>query len=239
MHLNDNILCVVDTETTGLRAGFHDIIQVCILPLDSNLVPLKEHKGKSILPFYMEIKPKRPESIGEWKGSEFKITDNSAMRVNKLDIFRIMQTAIDPDRAADLLDAWFEKFNFPYGKKISVLAQNWPFDREFLIDWLGHESFGQYFDRRYRDASVAALFCNDQADLHNERCPFPKVNLEYLASTLKVDHRNAHDAMNDCLVTAEVYRRMLKHHSYLRIPDAVVDTPSISTGASEVSPPAS
>ena len=51
VHLNGDLLCAVDCETTGLNCKEHDIIQVCVLPLDSQIQPLKEINGKQLLPF--------------------------------------------------------------------------------------------------------------------------------------------------------------------------------------------
>ena len=42
IHLNGNILCAVDVETTGLEVGFHEIWQIAVLPLDSNIKPNKD-----------------------------------------------------------------------------------------------------------------------------------------------------------------------------------------------------
>ena len=192
-HLNGDIIAVIDCETTGLKPGYHDLIQVCILPLDSELNP-----SKKIMPFYQHIKATRPENV-----------DPSALEVNKIDFFKLQQTAFDAMRVADLFDAWFQKLNLPLNKKIQPLAQNWPFDRPFLIDWLGSAAFESYFDRRYRDTMPVALYYNDVADLFNEPYPFPKCSLKYLASTLKIDYTGAHDSMQDCLITAQAYKKML------------------------------
>jgi DNA polymerase III epsilon subunit-like protein len=43
-----------------------------------------------------------------------------------------------------------------------------------------------------------------------EKVPYPKVNLQYLATTLGVKAERAHDALSDCQVTAEVYKRLVK-----------------------------
>jgi DNA polymerase III epsilon subunit-like protein len=56
VHLNGNLLCAVDVETTGIIPGFHDLIQVAALPLNADLEPLK-----TVPPFYMNLKPEYPE----------------------------------------------------------------------------------------------------------------------------------------------------------------------------------
>lgn len=194
VHLNGDLLCVIDCETTGLRPHYNDLIQICILPLDSDMKPLK-----TVTPFYQHMKAARPENV-----------DAKALEVNKIDFFHLQQTAFDPDKVADIFDDWFQKLKLPFGKKIQPLAQNWAFDREFIIDWLGVTAFESYFDRRYRDTMSTALFLNDVADTHNEPYPFPKCSLKYIASQLKLDYSGAHDAMIDCMITAEAYRLMTR-----------------------------
>ncbi len=200
LHLNGNLMCAVDTETTGDRPGFHDLIQVCILPLGWDLKPIfKTKEGRSLTPFYCELKPRRLENY----------TNEPKLNVKREVLSKICLDGLDPDSAADLFMEWYEKLNLAVNKRISPLAQNWPFDREFLMDWMGRAQFGHIFDARYRDTMSAALFENDKADFRNLHYPYPKVNLAYLASQLKVEHQRAHDALQDCVVTAEVYRRML------------------------------
>lgn len=193
IHLNGNILCVIDVETSGTIPGHHDILQVCVLPLDSRLEPRED-----IMPFYCDIQPKRPET---W--------DMKSSTVNRLTFAKIAQTGIEPYKAADLFDEWLERLRLAPGKRISPLAHNWCFDRGFIIDWLGRESFNQYFDGRYRDSMVVSLFENDRADFKCEPYPHPKVNLTYLAKIYNIPHERAHDALGDCIATAQIYKRIV------------------------------
>ena len=80
-----------------------------------------------------------------------------------------------------------------------------------MVNWLGLEMFDKLIDSRYRDTMTASLYLNDRASVHAERIPFPKNNLGYLASQLKIEHNLAHDALADTVVTAEVYRRMQRN----------------------------
>lgn len=194
MHLNNNLLCAIDTETTGTIPGFHDIIQVAIIPLNAALDPAKE-----ISPFYMDLQPKRPENAVP-----------QAMRRNRVKLTDAMINGMEPYRAADLFDEWLKKLNLPFEKRIIPLAHNWPFDRGFIIDWLGVESFDQYFDARYRDTMVMASFCNDLADHRTEPFPYAKVDLTYMCGTLKIERERAHDALQDALATSKLYKELLK-----------------------------
>lgn len=194
IHLNGNILAAVDIETTGLQPRHHDIIQVCVLLLDSEIKPLK-----GVIPFYCEMQPRRPENI------EYK-----AMTVSKLDLFSIMQKAMTADRTADLFDEWYDKLPLPVGKKLVPLAHNWIHDHAFLEDWLGYQHMQHYFFGHFRDTQCAACFENDKADANVEQVPYPKLGLSNLAARLGIEHERAHDALADCLTTAEVYKRILK-----------------------------
>jgi hypothetical protein len=166
----------------------------------------------------MQMKPKRPETVGHWEGAQFVIDDPSAFKINNIDFFKVMQNAVEPDVAADLFDDWFTKLKLPFRKKIAPLGQNWPFDREFLIDWLGYETFSQFFDYNYRDLKTSALFLNDQADALQEPAPFAKVSLQWICKQLGVENSRAHRAMEDCLATAECYRRLLNFTGHIKVP---------------------
>ncbi len=193
IHLNGHVLCAVDCETTGLQPRFHDIVQVCVLPLDSNLKPLE-----SVSPFYTEMQPKRPDNI-----------DLKGMTVNNLQLSKIMQTAWDAERAADFFREWFEDLKLPEKKMLVPLAHNWIFDHAFMEDWLGYHEMNAIFHGHYRDLMAAGLYENDKADFHVEQYPYPKLGLKYFCSQLGVQNHGAHDAYADCVATAECYRRVV------------------------------
>ena len=198
IHLNGNVLVCIDVETTGLQAGFHEITQVCFLPLGPDLKPRQD-----IVPFDLLLKIEREDRI-EW----------DALKVSKTDFFKHQQTAMDKYEAADLFEDWVQKLNLPERKRISPLAHNWKFDQGFIRDWLGNISYETYIDGRSRDTMEAALYINDVYDNRNEPIPFPKVNLSYVAAQLKIPHDRAHNALADCVVTAEVYKKLVSG-SYL------------------------
>ena len=197
IHWNGHQLCAIDTETTGLDPNYNEIIQICILPLDSNIKPRRD-----VFPFYIEIVPDHPERASL-----------EAMEINRLDFAKIAQRGIDREKAKDLLGDWINKLGLPetrYGnsKKILPLGQNYAFDRSFMMAWLGNEQYREYFHYSYRDTKIAAAFVNDKAAMHAEKAPFSKTGLSWLAHKLNVVNERAHDALSDCVTTAEVYRKM-------------------------------
>lgn len=192
-HLNGNLLCAIDCETTGLRAGYHDLIQVCVLPLDSNFEPLKD-----IPPFYMAIKPQRPETM-----------DLGALSVNMLDFKTLMDSACDVFAASERFEAWFNSLNLAFNKKIAPLGHNYPFDKGFMVEWLGHDAYDTYFHYHVRDTVAVAQFLNDRSVFVGEEYPCPKLNLGHLCTRFGVENKYAHDALHDCLATASIYHRMI------------------------------
>jgi DNA polymerase III epsilon subunit-like protein len=193
VHLNGGLLCAIDCETTGLLAGYHDLVSIAVLPLDEKL-----DIHKDVTPFCMMLQPKRPDNA-----------DPQALKINKLSLADLILNGVEPYKAADLFEEWFEKLNLGYNKQIMPLAQNWPFDRSFIQDWLGIKTYEFCISRFYRDTMVVASYENDCADFRCEEHPYPKVNLQYLCSQLKVVNHNPHDALSDCVATAEVYKRLI------------------------------
>lgn len=196
VHLNGNLFCAVDVETTGEVPGYHEVWQLAVLPLDIHIKPLQ-----GVLPFEMKLKLRRPENI-----------DKKAIKVSRIDFAQYQLQAVDPDKALDLFEDWFDSLQLPLSRKLVPLAQNWPFDRGFVQEWMGPAHFDRYFHFHFRDTMSTALFINDRYDAFNEKIPFPKVGLGYLAGVFRIKNLKAHDALQDCVTTAEVYRRMLTEY---------------------------
>lgn len=200
-HWNGDQMCVLDIETTGLNAHWHEIIQICILPLTSAIEPRRD-----VYPFYIQIIPENPERA-----------DRDAMSVNRQDFAKIAMTGHTADKARDLFMEWTDKLKLPYNKygsakkKILPLCQNAPFDLPFVKHWLGPLMYDDYFSPLFRDTMATAAYLNDRAAAHVETVPFSKYNLRWLATTLKTHYAEgaAHDALQDCVVTAEVYKKMI------------------------------
>jgi DNA polymerase III epsilon subunit-like protein len=196
VHLNGNLFCAVDTETTGLDPEKHSIIEICILPLNGDY-----SINKSIVPFTTQMKP-----------IDGKVIDPEALQVNKIDLAWVMLNCVDAYKVADLLMEWYERLQLGMNKRIVPIAQNWPFDRAFLISWLGHLTYELIFDRHYRDTMSLACSINDRADMINAKIPFPKLNLKFLAAQFGIENPDPHRALGDAITTAQVYRQLLLHN---------------------------
>lgn len=191
-HLNGNLLASVDLETTGKRPGYHEPIQIAIVPLNSDLRPLD-----GVRTFYHTMKPMRPLRA-----------EKSATYVHNLDIDELVLHAPEPGKVADWLVEWFEELDLPFGKQLVPLAHNWAFECSFFKPWLG-DTMDKIFHYHPRDAMLYALALNDKAAFAGESPPFSRVGLESLCDKFNVNNPNPHDALCDAIAEAEVYRSML------------------------------
>jgi len=201
-HLNQNLLCSIDLLTTGPRPYYHDLLQICILPLNNFLKPLK-----SIVPFFIDIRPKRIENASYHKEDLIDMPTPGS-RVSQEKFFEMVTRGVDSLAAADRFEEWFNKLQMRHNKRICILAHDYIFKMPFLIDWLGIQSYNAFFDPYYRDLVPAALFCNDKSNFKAENIPYPKVHLAYLASTTKTEIIS-HDLLGKCVAQAEIYTKMM------------------------------
>jgi DNA polymerase III alpha subunit (gram-positive type) len=98
-------LVVLDTETTGLRAYYHEMVSFAGIKLDKNLQEIDR--------LVLKIKPKYPER-----------SDKQALRVNGYSASR-WENAIDPIDAGPKIAAFM--------CDCIPVAHNWAFDRGFIL----------------------------------------------------------------------------------------------------------
>jgi DNA polymerase III epsilon subunit-like protein len=193
-HLNGNVLAAIDFETTGTRPGYHEPIQIAVVPLNSDVRPLE-----GVRPFYMNIRPLYPDRA-----------ERAATARHGLDVKELAATALHPERVADLLIEWWENLELPFLKSLVPLAHNWAFENGFLKAWLGEELTDRLFFSHARDAMTYALSLNDKSFVAGEKAPFNKVSLTSLCNVFGVVNERPHDALSDSLAEAEVYRHLLR-----------------------------
>ncbi len=194
-HLVGNVLAAIDFETTGRRPGYHEIVQIAILPLDHNLQPHPD-----VPTFYLNIRPNHPERC-----------ERGAFAVHGLDVDLLMLHAPSQDRAIDLLLEWFNRLDLPQNRVVVPLAHNWPFESAFLKMWLGIELTDQIFHSHARDSMLLAASINDRAFFTGEKIPFSKLGLVPLCKQLGIEYTKAHDALADCQAATELYKRLLTY----------------------------
>ncbi len=190
---NHNTLAPLDIETTGSYAGYHEIIQIAIVPLDEDLNQM------NVSPFYMSICPDHPERA-----------QKDAMRAHGIPMESLMHLP-KKDQVADCLEEWFVGLNLPMDKRLIWLTQNGQFDIPFVKHWLGQDLFDRYFCWLGRDTMQYALGLNDQAAFKCQPVPFSNgVGLKSLAAELGVELLNHHDALADAIATGAVYKELLR-----------------------------
>jgi DNA polymerase III epsilon subunit-like protein len=189
---NGNLLASIDLETTGTQPGFHEIIQIAVVPLNSDIRPNND------LPVFSQfIKPKRPERAS--KGATAK---------HGISIDDLMLEAPCSEKVEDMLVEWFDRLELPFGKVIVPLAHNWAFESSFLKAWLGVEMVDRLFHSHARDGMLAAVFLNDKAAFAGEVMPFNRVGLGSVCNKFGIINTKAHDALADAYAGAEAYRAM-------------------------------
>lgn len=201
-HWNGSMMCAIDVETTGVDDRFHEVCQLAILPLNSNLKPIQD-----ILPLNLHIIPSGPE-----------VVDPEALSVNKKKMSDIMTYGHHIDRAVDLFVDWIERLPLPltrggYRTKIIPLTHNGEFDHGFIKGLLGHTLYDTYFHPRSRDTQSLSCSINDMYAECGIKVRYSKNNLAWLAKQHNVDTTGAHDALVDCKITAAVYKAMIEEFS--------------------------
>jgi DNA polymerase III epsilon subunit-like protein len=130
----------------------------------------------------------------------------AASRTHGLSLEELRLHAPDSDKVMELLIEWQEKL----GYRPVPISHNWPFERGFLLAWLGDDLLGDLFDVRARDTMAVAAAMNDRAVLNAEEPPFERLTLTRLCRKLQVNNDNPHDALSDAIACADVYKRMLQ-----------------------------
>jgi DNA polymerase III epsilon subunit-like protein len=126
------MFAAIDVETTGRLAGFHEIVQIAIVPVHGQ-------------PFHRFIKPKHPERM-----------ESGALATHKITIESLADEP-DAETVADWLHEWAE----PFGR-VTLIAHNWAFEAAYLMNWLGCDQFNWLFAAHARCTLQLALAINDR-----------------------------------------------------------------------------
>lgn len=192
-NLNGNPLAVVDVETTGRIGGYHEIIQIAIVPLTVDL------EIANVTPFYQNIKPNYPERA-----------ESGARGAHGLNLDDLMVNAPTQEKVLDYLLQWFSELPLGHQRRLTPVAHNWGFETSFLTPWLGPDLLGSIFHPHPRDTMLFALMVNDRAAMMGKELPFHRVGLPNMCRIFGIPHENAHNALADCVATAKLYAAFMR-----------------------------
>ena len=199
MNLNGCTLISIDTETTGLTPGYHEIYQVGAVVVDHNLEIAKDR-----MPLDLWMRPDHLDRI-----------DPKAMNLTKENFFEKLAMGVSQERGIELFEYWVEKQVRPNGKKIMLMGQNIAqHDIPFLRTWLGNHYYNETFHHHVRDTMLTAIHLNDVADWLREVFPFPRVGLRNLMSYLGREcvELRQHDAVYDASCVPGIYKDQVRHY---------------------------
>lgn len=191
-HLNYNMLCAMSIRTSGPNPLKHDIVKISVVALDHHM-----RMSQKVMPFIMDIKPRRPENI-DYKSAEVK----------KPTLIDIGIKGTDAYDAADRFEEWFNHLELPGRKRIVPLVYNWSKMKPFILDWLGFETCNQLIADQVRDLLVLAVAANDKSCVKGRKCPYGKPIFPYLCTVTKVQ-RFSKDPEGDCYAMIDLYKGML------------------------------
>lgn len=191
-NLYGNPLASIDVETTGRVGGYHEIIQIAIVPMNMDLTIA------NVSPFNFYIKPEYPERA-----------ENEATRIHGIDIFDLQLNAPSSSKVLEYLIDWFKNLPISFNKRLTPLAHNWAFERSFLLPWMGPEFMDSIFTPYPRDTMLLANSFNDRAALIGAKIPFPNIGLKAMCRIFGIDHQQHHNSLNDAIVTAKLYSKMI------------------------------
>lgn len=184
--MSNIIKCVIDCETTGLDRHQHDLIQLAIVPINDKLEPIKEILN-------IRVKALTPETACQF-----------ALQINGLD--PMMGLSIEESKSA-----FYSWLNANMIERITPIAFNYAFDFLFIEKWLTAcgLQYKDYFHYAQRDIFVLANCANDSRRLKGMKTLFSSTSLGSICNTFGIEHSTAHDALSDCYLTLEVYKKLL------------------------------
>ena len=202
----------LDTETSGLTAGYHEILEIAIVPLDDNYFP-----DPNVPVFHTKVRPEFPERIqlgaliANGRVSKENKDDPNAFEAAKKE----MESYPTRRETIGAFLEWYKENVLPTGKKqMSPLAHNWHFDSSFLEHWFlpshkdGISFIGTYFHYQARDTQRIVMYLQDRSIVKKVPTPFPGTSLTKVTGHFEIEHSAAHTAMGDAIATAAVYRRL-------------------------------
>jgi DNA polymerase III alpha subunit (gram-positive type) len=179
------IFCILDTETTGLKPDYHEVIQVAAIVCNEQLQEINKVSFK--------IKPQHIERANK-----------KALEINGYNP-RTWNPKFYNHKKAMVYLSKFIVNNNPEGDSVVMTGQNIKFDYNFLCN--EYEQSGVEFP-----FSSVTLDLMDIAKLWSsiKNVKLRRYSLKYLAEFTKQVNTNPHDAEADAEVTLDVLKWFVK-----------------------------
>lgn len=177
----EQIGVAIDTETTGFKAGTHEIVSVAFIAHDEEFNIIHTFKTK--------IRPMRPE-----------LAHPKALEVNQLSLTDL-KTAPTPQQIRNAFFQWHEEVL--ENKMIVALGHNFAFDQRFLIVFFA-AFYDNIFYYKFRDTFVLAKGLQDSGLLEKEQ----SLSLTNLCEKFHIPHKT-HDAFGDAKATLQLYKKLI------------------------------
>lgn len=203
------MLVALDIETSGLIPGWHEVLQIAVIPLREDFEWQRDFRffDHYLRPEYLERVD--TEAIRVMSREDTSLDYGKVVtRTNKFE--KYVNEGLEQTKVADLFVDWFEKLGLKPKKRLLPVGHNLQFDMAFIKAWLGPDAYEYIFDSRHRDTQTISLFWNDVDHHHDRRCMFKDAKLASVCNSMKVENEMAHNAFDDALATARCYGRMVK-----------------------------
>lgn len=187
--MNNEIIISIDTETTGVDPDWNEITQIAMILLDENFDITEEF-------FCSYVKPLYPERY--------------SLEVQQLTGITLDMLEDAPLPAAASISALEWLYDISKNRKVSVVAQNWEFDKDFIRNFFSPPIYKKLFDRDIRDTKRIAKFLLDTRD---EKI-FNSTSLKEVIKYFNLSNEQEHDAFEDAITTANLYKALVNYEKH-------------------------
>ena len=177
---------IIDSETTGLSPDYNQMLTLGMVLVDVDKKKLDFVQERHIL----------------IKHDEYNMS-KMAMKVNGIDINEHEKKASPVKKAIKEVQTFLKKFDL---FDTTIVGHNLSFDKRFVSALFEQEGFIYPFSRDQEDT----MFIWNNLKRRGLVNPYKNSKLGTVAEHFNIDYTKAHDALEDCKITAKVYHEMLK-----------------------------
>jgi len=176
---------IIDTETTGLSHNYNQVLTVGMLLADIDT------KLDFVNSRHIKIKHKKYNVSG------------FALQINKINLKEHNKVGIKPTQACFEINEFIKKNKV---KNIPLIGHNISFDMRFLRELYKKEKEDFLLDMETLDTRSIWINLRNKGIVPYEL----KSNLRTVAQHFEIDYSKAHDALEDCKITAKVFHKMIQ-----------------------------